>query len=237
MSQSGDPTFAPRPAPGGGHAGGPVAAGSVTPSKRRARRATERGGSEKRVFFTERRIGIALIVPQLLLIFTFFYWPAGQALFWAFTLEQPWGGGNRWVGFANFAAILGDPTYWNAIVRSTVFAVATSAVAMGAALILAVLADRELRGHRVYRTLLVWPYAIAAPALGLAFRFILAPEAGFLAFFNHLWPGLWNPVLDGFDAMLAVIVAYSWKYIGYKIYFDGFRGLDYSGSARPCLYR
>src|SRR4051812_18002219 len=62
---------------------------------------------EKRAYFTEKWIGIALIAPQLVLIFTFFYWPAGEALYWAFTLERPWGGGNAWVGFSNFAAILG----------------------------------------------------------------------------------------------------------------------------------
>src|SRR6185436_2444808 len=81
---------------------------------------------EKRAFFSERWIGIALIVPQLVLIFTFFYWPAGEALFWAFTLERPWGGGNAWVGFGKFAAMLGDPVYWNSIVRSLVFAIASS---------------------------------------------------------------------------------------------------------------
>jgi sn-glycerol 3-phosphate transport system permease protein len=177
------------------------------------------GAHEKRAYFTERWIGIGLIVPQLLLIFTFFYWPAGEALYWAFTLERPWGGGNQWVGLANFAAMLGDPVYWNSIVRSLVFAFASTGLAMGVALILAILTDRELRGFRIYRTVLVWPYAIAAPALGLAFRFILAPEAGFLAFVNRLWPGLWNPTLHGLDAMIAIVVAFAWKSIGYNFVF------------------
>jgi sn-glycerol 3-phosphate transport system permease protein len=174
---------------------------------------------EKRAYFTERWIGIALIVPQLLLIFTFFYWPAGEALYWAFTLERPWGGGNQWVGLDNFAGILADPVYWNSIVRSLIFALASTGLAMGFALVLALLTDRELRGFRIYRTVLVWPYAIAAPALGLAFRFILAPEAGFLAFLNKLWPGLWNPTLHGFDAMLAIVVAFAWKSVGYNFVF------------------
>lgn len=174
---------------------------------------------EKRAFFTERWVGIALIVPQLLLIFTFFYWPAGEALYWAFTLERPWGGGNAWVGFGNFAAILGDPVYWNSIVRSLVFALASTGLPMSFALLLALLTDRELRGYRIYRTVLVWPYAIAAPALGLAFRFILAPEAGFLAFLNRIWPGLWNPTLHGTDAMIAIVVAFAWKSIGYNFVF------------------
>ena len=63
---------------------------------------------EKRTLFTNRTLGIALVVPQVLLIFTFFYWPAGQALYWAFTLERPWGGGNEWVGTSNFTQLLGE---------------------------------------------------------------------------------------------------------------------------------
>jgi sn-glycerol 3-phosphate transport system permease protein len=66
---------------------------------------------------------------------------------------------------------------------------------------------------------MVWPYAIAAPALGVAFRFILAPEAGFMAYINHIVPGLWNPALNGTQAMIAIVIAYVWKYIGYNFIF------------------
>ena len=180
---------------------------------------SEASAHEKRAYFSERWIGIGLIVPQLLLIFTFFYWPAGEALYWAFTLERPWGGGNAWVGLNNFAAMIGDPVYWNSIVKSVVFALASTGLGMVIALVLALLTDRELRGFRIYRTVLVWPYAIAAPALGLAFRFILAPEAGFLAFVNRIWPGLWNPALHGVDAMICIVLAFAWKYIGYNFIF------------------
>jgi sn-glycerol 3-phosphate transport system permease protein len=182
-----------------------------------------RGGrtarAEKRAYFSNRSLGIALIVPQILLIFTFFYWPTGEALYWAFTLERPWGGGNEWVGLGNFKAILSDPVYWNSIVRSVIFAAASAGLGMATALILALLTDRELRGWRIYRSVLVWPFAIAAPALAMAFRFILAPEAGFLAFINQIWPGLWNPALNGVDAMICIVVAFSWKYIGYNFIF------------------
>jgi sn-glycerol 3-phosphate transport system permease protein len=174
---------------------------------------------EKRTLFTNKWLGMALVLPQVLLIFTFFYWPAGQALYWAFTLEQPWGGGNEWVGTANFAHLLGDTVYWNSILTSLIFAFSATVLAMGVALTLALLVDRELRGFRVYRTIMVWPYAIAAPALGVAFRFILAPEAGFMAYINHIVPGLWNPALNGAQAMIAIVIAYVWKYIGYNFIF------------------
>ncbi len=174
---------------------------------------------EKRATFRQWWIGVAFAVPQLLLIFTFFYWPAGEAVWWSLTLQQPWGGGNVWVGLDNFRQILADPLYWNAVLRSTVFAAVATALSMGAALVLAVLVDRELAGSKIYRVVLIWPYGIAAPALALAFRFMMAPEAGFLSFVNRLWPGLWDPGLDGFDAMLSVIVAFSWKYVGYDFVF------------------
>ena len=174
---------------------------------------------EKRAIFTNRWLGIAFIVPQLVLIFTFFYWPAGQAVFWAFTLQQPWGGGNEWVGFSNFIAILTDHIYWNSVVRSLAFAALSTGLAMGTALVLALLVDRELAGNRIYRTVLVWPYAIAAPALGLAFRFMLAPGAGLVSFVNHIWPGFWDPTINGTEAFIAITIAFAWKYIGYNFIF------------------
>ncbi len=174
---------------------------------------------EKRAIFTNKWLGIAFILPQLFLIFTFFYWPASQALYWAFTLQRPWGGGNDWVGFSNFAALFSDAVYWQSVVRSLVFAAISTGLAMGSALGLALLVDRQLSGNRFYRTIFVWPYAISAPALGLAFRFMLGSDAGMIAFVNQIWPGIWNPTLNGYDAMAAVIFAFSWKFVGYNFIF------------------
>jgi sn-glycerol 3-phosphate transport system permease protein len=195
-----------------------VPAGTGTQPKKARRERVARAG-EKRVVFSNTWLGIAFIVPQLLLIFTFFYWPAGQAIFWAFTLQQPWGGGNEWVGLQNIIAIVTDPIYWNSVVRSIFFALVSTGFSMAAALVLALLVDRELAGNRVYRAVLVWPYAIAAPALGLAFRFMLAPGAGLLSFVNHIWPGAWDPTINGWEALAAIIVAFSWKYVGYNFIF------------------
>ncbi|QKD01714.1 carbohydrate ABC transporter permease [Mesorhizobium loti] len=174
---------------------------------------------EKRVTFSSWTIGILFAVPQLLLIFTFFYWPAGQAVYWSLTLQQPWGGGNIWVGLDNFRSILANADYWNSITASLVFAGISTGLAMFIALVLAALTDRQLAGSRLYRVVLIWPYGIAAPALALAFRFILAPEAGFLSVVNRMWPGIWDPGLDGADAMASIIVAFSWKYVGYNFIF------------------
>ena len=174
---------------------------------------------EKRITFNKWSVGILFAVPQLLLIFTFFYWPAGQAVFWSLTLQQPWGGGNIWVGLDNFKSILASSDYWNSVTISIIFAAISTSISMAGGLILAALTDRQLRGSKIYRVVLIWPYGIAAPASAMAFRFILAPEAGLMAVVNQWWPGIWDPGLDGNAAMACVIAAFSWKYIGYSFIF------------------
>ena len=160
-----------------------------------------------------------MVAPQLLIIFIFFYWPTSQALYWAFTLEQPWGGGNTWVGFDNFKALLTDDLYWYSIRVSVIYAIGTTALAIGMALILAVFVDRQLRGFRAYKIGMIWPYAIAAPAVGLAFRFIFNPGAGVMLYVNEVFPGAWDPNSSGTDAMIMVVVAGAWKQVAYNFIF------------------
>ena len=174
---------------------------------------------ENRPHFKTLWLGVLLVLPQLLLVLTFFYWPTGAALFWAFTLEQPWGGGSQFVGLDNFSNIFTDRFYWESVLRSLVFGVGASALAMGIALVLALFCDRQLRGYAYYRTALVWPFAVAAPAAAVAFRYIFAPEAGVFAALNQLYPNLWNPATNGDHAMIMIIIAYSWKYVAYNFIF------------------
>lgn len=173
----------------------------------------------RRAYFKNNWIAALVVAPQLLIIFVFFYWPTSQALYWAFTLEQPWGGGNEWVGFENFVFLLSDDRYWHSVRVSVIYALATTALAMGMALILALFADRQLRGYRSFRIGLIWPYAVAAPAIGLAFRFIFNPSAGVASYLNYAFPDVWNPVMNGSHAMTMVIVAGAWKQVSYSFIF------------------
>jgi sn-glycerol 3-phosphate transport system permease protein len=173
----------------------------------------------KRVTFSQVWLGILLILPQLLLVFTFFYWPAGEALYWAFTLEPPFGGEQQWVGLQNFETVFADPLYWNSVRRSVVFALSSTALAMGIGLLLALFVDRQLAGYKAFRFVYFWPYAVAAPAVGLAFRFIFAPDAGFVSAVNQWYPGLWNPALDGVDAMILIVIANAWSMVAYNFIF------------------
>ncbi|MWB76878.1 ABC transporter permease subunit [Pseudooceanicola sp. 216_PA32_1] len=173
----------------------------------------------RRAYFKNNWIAALVVAPQLMIIFVFFYWPTSQALYWAFTLEQPWGGGNEWVGFENFRTILNDGRYWDSVWVSCVYAFFTTALAMGMSLILALFADRQLRGYRFFRVGMIWPYAIAAPAVGLAFRFIFNPSAGVASYLNLAFPGVWDPILNGDHAMAMIVFAGAWKQVAYNFIF------------------
>lgn len=173
----------------------------------------------RRAHFRTSWIVAALLAPQLFVIFVFFYWPSAQALYWAFTLEQPWGGGNTWVGFDNFRAVLSDPYYWGSVRVSVIYALATTALAMGMALTLALFVDRQLAGYRAFRVGLIWPYAVAAPAVGLAFQFVFNPGAGIFSYINTVSPGLWDPSRYPAQAVLTIIIAGAWKQVAYSFVF------------------
>ncbi len=174
---------------------------------------------EKRATFSNLWLAAALIAPQMLLIFVFFYWPSGEALYWALTLEPPFGGDNEWVGLLNFRTVFEDPKYWNSVRISITFAFFATTLSLGVAAVLALFVDRRLPGHQVYKFTFFLPYALAAPAVGLAFRFIFSPDAGFVSAVNRFYPDLWNPALDGYDAFALVVMAQAWTMVGYNFIF------------------
>jgi sn-glycerol 3-phosphate transport system permease protein len=174
---------------------------------------------EKRATFSNLWLAAAFIAPQMLLVFVFFYWPTGEALYWAVTLEPPFGGSNEWVGWLNFETVFSDPKYWNSVRISIAFAGLATALSLIIAALLALFVDRRLPGHQLYKFTFFLPYALAAPSVGLAFRFIFSPDAGFVSAINRVWPNLWNPALDGWDAFLLITFAQSWKMVGYNFIF------------------
>ena len=174
---------------------------------------------DQRATFSNLGLAGALIAPQLLLVFLFFYWPASQAVYWAFTTQPPFGGNNDWVGLQNFQQIFTDRVYWNSVIVSIVFAFFSTSLSIGMALLFALFVDRQLKGYKAYRFIYFWPYAIAAPAVGLAFRFIFAPDAGFVSAINTISPNLWNPAFNGTDAMILIVLANSWKMMAYNFIF------------------
>lgn len=160
--------------------------------------------------FPQRWLAFALILPQTLLIALFFYLPVYLAFYWSFTLERPFGGGSEFVGLQNYVRVLADPEFWRSLRLTFVFMVIGSTLAIIIPLILALAADRHIRLSQPARNILVWPKGVAGASIGLVFVFIFNPFLGLLAPLNGLFPGIWNPRIDGTDAFTMIVVAHIW---------------------------
>jgi sn-glycerol 3-phosphate transport system permease protein len=174
---------------------------------------------QKRSVFTHRLLPYALIAPQITITLVFFYWPASQALWQSFLIQDAFGLSTTFVWFENYYELFRQPDYLNTVINTAVFSTAVTVLSLSAALLLAVMADKPLRAGGVYRTLLIWPYAVAPAVAGVLWLFMFQPSLGILA------RGLrdigidWNPLLNGTHAMILVVLAATWKQISYNFLF------------------
>jgi sn-glycerol 3-phosphate transport system permease protein len=174
---------------------------------------------QKQSVFTSRWLPWLLIAPQMIVVLVFFYWPAGQAVRQSFLLQDAFGLSTTFIWFENYRDLLSEPEYFATIVRTFVFAFAIAMSSLSLALLFAVMADKPLRGVALYRTLLIWPYAVAPPVAGVLWVFMLNPSLGVLARGLREMGVDWNPLLDGNQAALLVILASAWKQISYNFLF------------------
>jgi sn-glycerol 3-phosphate transport system permease protein len=172
-----------------------------------------------RVVFPNKVLPYLLLAPQLAITAVFFYWPASQALYQSMLREDPFGLSSKFVWFDNFARVLADPNYLNSMRVTAVFSLATAFAAMAVALLLAVMADKVVRGRGFYRTLMIWPYAVAPAIAGMLWLFLFNPSIGTLAQMMRASGIHWDPLLNGPQAMMLVVAAAAWKQISYNFLF------------------
>ena len=173
----------------------------------------------RQVTFDHPVLPYFLLLPQLLITAVFFFWPAGQSIYSSFFREKAFGGSPSFVGLENYASLFADSNYYEAIGVTAVFAVGVTVIGMGLSLLLAVMADRVIRGTTFYRTVLIIPYAVAPAVIGTLFAFLLSPSVGVISVWLHQLGIDWNPRLDASDAMILVIIAAVWNQISYNFLF------------------
>ena len=174
---------------------------------------------EKRVKFKGWMLPLALIAPQVIVTAVFFFWPAGQAIWQSLFIPDPFGLSMKFVGLGNFEFLLGDPYYRASFITTAVFSTLVTLVSMGAALWLAVMADRLIKGSGTYRTLLIWPYAVAPAVAGVLWLFMFNTRVGVVSWYLGLLGYDWNHVLNDEEAMGLVVVASAWGRVSYNFLF------------------
>jgi sn-glycerol 3-phosphate transport system permease protein len=174
---------------------------------------------EKRVVFNNKVLPYLLVTPQIIITLIFFIWPASQALYQSVLQEDAFGLSSKFVGLANFSYIFTDGAYLNSIAVTAVFSFSVAGIAMSTALILAVMADRVVRGATVYKTLIIWPYAVAPVVAAVLWYFLFNPTVGIVAFYLKVIGYNWNHTLNGGQALFLVIIAAAWREISYNFLF------------------
>jgi sn-glycerol 3-phosphate transport system permease protein len=174
---------------------------------------------EKRVVFRSRWLPYALVAPQIVITLVFFFWPAGQALYQSLLRQDAFGNNLEVVGLENFHDLIADPNYLGSFKTTAVFAIGVTLVGLGTSLALAYFADRALRGATFYKTLLIWPYAIAPAVAGVLWSFLFNPSLGIVSFVIRKMGVDWNFVLNGNQALLLVVIIAAWKQISYNFLF------------------
>lgn len=174
---------------------------------------------EKRVRFKSWWLPWALLAPQVAVIAVFFFWPAGQALVQSLQQQDPFGTSVEWVGFENFQRLWNDQSYIASFKTTAVFSVLVAGLGLSLSLMLAVFADRVVRGAGTYKMLLIWPYAVAPAVAGVLWLFMFAPSIGIVSYALRAFNIEWNHLLNSEQAMALIVFAAVWKQISYNFLF------------------
>ncbi len=175
--------------------------------------------AEKRVVFRSGWLPWLLIAPQLVVVTVFFFWPAGQALLQSFQQSDAFGTSVQWVGLENFSNLWKDESYLASFSTTAVFSSLVAGLGIGIALVLAVFADRVVKGSLFYRTLLIWPYAVAPAVAGVIWLFLFSPSIGVLPYALRKVGFEWDSLLNSNHAMALIVMAAVWKQISYNFLF------------------
>ena len=174
---------------------------------------------EKRVRFKSKLLPWLLLAPQLVVITIFFFFPAGQALLQSVQREDAFGFSTEFIGLANFVALFNDSSYVDSFRITAIFSILVAAFGLGISLLLAVFADRVVRGAAFYKTILVVPYAVAPAVAGVLWLFMFSPSVGVLAYWLRRIGVDWNHLLNSDHAMALIVMAAVWKQISYNFLF------------------
>ena len=174
---------------------------------------------QKNAYFKGLAIPFLLLLPQLVITVLFFYWPASQAVWQSFLLEDAFGTSTEFVWFENYQMLFADPGYLKAFINTIVFSTFVCVFSLSIALLFAVMADRKLRGGEIYKTLLIWPYAVAPAIAGVLWIFMFHPTLGTLSKPIKAIGIDWNPMLNGNHAMTLLVLSATWKQISYNFLF------------------
>lgn len=170
-------------------------------------------------YIQHKRIALFFLAPQLLVTILFFIWPACSAVIQSLYYSDAFGLHQHFAGLGNFTDLLHSSDYALAVLVTIVIALSITTLTMAFGLGLAVLVSGRSKGQTLYKTLLLWPYAVAPAVAAILWRFLCHPTLGWMTSMLQ-WIGIdFNYLIHAKQALLVVIMAASWQQFSYNFLF------------------
>lgn len=184
----------------------------------------------RRQQFSHSPLAYLLLAPQIVIIAIFFVYPAAQAVYLSFMLEDPWGMSSTFVGLENYQMLFESGEYRSSVLFTIMFAVVVSTISLSLALLLAVKADGILHGQGPYKVTLTWVYAVAPAVAGIMGGFLFNPHIGSLTELFAAVGWQFSFQTDPVDATIALVLVSVWKQVSVNfIYFlAGLQSISYA---------
>ncbi|MBA2656257.1 MAG: sn-glycerol-3-phosphate ABC transporter permease UgpA [Tatlockia sp.] len=166
-----------------------------------------------------KKLAFILVFPQLLITLLFFIWPACSALIQSLLFSDAFGLHSRFAGLSNFLDLLRDPDYGKALLVTLFIAFFITLITMSVGLLLAVLVQSRNKSQNLYKSLLLWPYAVAPAIAAILWRFLCQPTIGWLTHSLNFFGFEFNYLVHPAQALFVVILAASWQQFSYNFLF------------------
>ncbi|EIT7026767.1 ABC transporter permease subunit [Vibrio vulnificus] len=185
---------------------------------------------ERRQHFSHTPLPYLLLAPQIVIIGVFFIYPAAQAIYLSFMLEDPWGLSSTFVWFENYQLLFTSSDYLESLGFTLLFSLLVSFLSLALALLLAVKADNIIHGQGPYRITLTWVYAVAPAVAGIIGGFLFNPHIGVLTDLFERLGWQFSFQTDPVDATIALVLVSVWKQVSVNfVYFlAGLQSISYA---------
>ena len=165
------------------------------------------------------KTALVFIIPQLLVTLVFFIWPACNAVVQSLFFSDAFGLHQRFAWLSNFTDLWQNSDYGMAAWVTLIVALSVTTLTMVFGLALALLVNGRGKSQALYKSLLLWPYAVAPAVAAILWRFLCHPTLGWMTEALQ-WLGVdFNYLVHAKQALLVVIMTASWQQFSYNFLF------------------
>ena len=158
--------------------------------------------------------GLAFVAPTILGLLILNFYPMINTVYQSFCKTGDFGKGNTFVGFANYAKVLGASETWLSLWNTIKYAIIEVPLGIAIALVLAVFLDQKIKGVSVFRTIFFLPMVCAPAAVAMVWKWLYNQQFGLL---NNVFHTNTAWISDPKIAWISVGVIGVWSIIGYNM--------------------